>query len=264
MLSIKKMKDILTSLNPPEYITHHMERIITSVDDLQKRLPLQDLKALDLGHDSYVGLLLSMCGIDLVGNIPPPELVGVTAPPEQSNSFLLPKGKHYHWQLAPFDFQSRFPFNDDSFDLITAFEVIEHISDNPRSVLKEINRVLKKSGHLYIGTPNICSLEKILRLIIHSNPYDSKPYSQNFGPKHYMCHFYEYSTWELKEFIRSEGFEIVSMRTWDPFATDPSRLRSILLKTLFSISLMAVGNIRAGLLMYKLRGHQIGMLARKI
>lgn len=264
MLSLKEMKDILTSVNPPDYIIHHMKRIVTSVDNLQKRLPLQDLKALDLGHDSYVGLLLSMCGLDLVGNIPPPELVGITAPTEQTNSFLLPNGKHYQWQLAPFDFQGRFPFNDNYFDLVTAFEVIEHISDNPRAVLKEINRVLKQSGYLYIGTPNICSLEKILRLINHSNPYDAKPFSQNFGPKHFMCHFYEYSTWELKEFIRSEGFEIISLRTWNPFATDPSPFRSILLKILFSISLMAVGHFRAGLLMYKLRGHQIGLLARKM
>jgi len=34
------MKEILTSVNPPEYITHHMTRIVTTINDLQNQLPL--------------------------------------------------------------------------------------------------------------------------------------------------------------------------------------------------------------------------------
>jgi len=264
MLTINKMKEILKSTNPPDYVIHHMNRIVTSVDDLQTKLPLQGLKTLDLGHDSYVGLLLSKCGLDLCGNVPPPEMVGIKAPPEQTSSFVLPNGERYQWQLSAFDFQEKFPFDDNSFDLVSAFEVIEHIPDDPRSVLKEIKRVLKKGGHVYIGTPNICSFAKILRLFSHANPYDSMPYSQSYGPKHFMCHSYEYSPWELKEFIKSEGFEIISLRTWNPYETDPNHVRSSLLKFLFSITLMVTGYIKAGLLVYKQRGHQIGLLARKI
>lgn len=264
MLTKNEMKKILISLNPPDYIIHHMNRIVTCVDDLQINLPLQGLKTLDLGHDSYVGLLLSKCGLELCGNIPPPELVGIKAPSEQTSSFILPNGESYQWQLSSFDFQNKFPFNDNSFDLVTAFEVIEHIPDDPRSVLREISRVLKKSGYLYIGTPNICSLVKILRLFNHAHPFDSMPYSQNYGPKHYMCHIYEYSPWELKEFIKSEGFEIISLKTWNPYETDPNCVRSTLLKCFFSLSLIALGYIKAGLLIYKQRGHQIGLLARKI
>ncbi len=45
------------------------------------------------------------------------------------------------------------PFSDDSFDLITAFEVIEHLA-NPRNILRESLRILRSGGLLIIETPN--------------------------------------------------------------------------------------------------------------
>lgn len=45
------------------------------------------------------------------------------------------------------------PFRDDSFDLVTAFEVIEHLS-NWKGLLLEARRVLTDSGQLLVSTPN--------------------------------------------------------------------------------------------------------------
>ncbi|MEX0922812.1 MAG: class I SAM-dependent methyltransferase [Rhodovibrionaceae bacterium] len=47
------------------------------------------------------------------------------------------------------------PFSDDSFDLVTSFQVIEHV-DNVDSYLREISRVLRKDGHAVFTTPNRC------------------------------------------------------------------------------------------------------------
>lgn len=47
----------------------------------------------------------------------------------------------------------RLPFNDEEFDVVICFEVIEHLS-KPEDLLPEIARVLKKSGSLVISTPN--------------------------------------------------------------------------------------------------------------
>jgi len=96
----------------------------------------------------------------------------------------------------------------------------------------------------------------------HSDIYDSKPYSQDFGPRHFMCHVYEYSPWEIKELFKSEQYEIVSLRTWDPYPTDLRGLRSMSLKCLVSASLLATGHVRESMLMFRNRGHQIGLLVR--
>jgi 2-polyprenyl-3-methyl-5-hydroxy-6-metoxy-1,4-benzoquinol methylase len=45
------------------------------------------------------------------------------------------------------------PFDDDSFDLAVAFEVIEHVRD-PRRLLCEARRVLHRDGLLFLSTPN--------------------------------------------------------------------------------------------------------------
>lgn len=45
------------------------------------------------------------------------------------------------------------PFDDNTFDVVAAFEVFEHLSDW-ELFLKEIKRVLKPGGFVYISTPN--------------------------------------------------------------------------------------------------------------
>jgi ubiquinone/menaquinone biosynthesis C-methylase UbiE len=44
------------------------------------------------------------------------------------------------------------PFKNQAFDLLTSFEVIEHI-DNQNSFLKEASRVLNQNGMLILSTP---------------------------------------------------------------------------------------------------------------
>jgi len=48
-----------------------------------------------------------------------------------------------------------------SFDVITSFEVIEHIN-NPTEEINTINKLLRKGGALYMTTPNFNSLSRLL------------------------------------------------------------------------------------------------------
>lgn len=48
------------------------------------------------------------------------------------------------------------PFIDNSFDIITCFDVLEHL-ENPIIAIKEINRCLKEQGLFVMSTPNIYS-----------------------------------------------------------------------------------------------------------
>ena len=45
------------------------------------------------------------------------------------------------------------PFPDDSFDIVYAYHVLEHVEDVP-TLLGQVVRVLKSSGIAYFGTPN--------------------------------------------------------------------------------------------------------------
>lgn len=58
------------------------------------------------------------------------------------------------------------PFASDTFDLVICIEVIEHIADQAR-VLREIYRVLKPGGTLYLTTPNRKCLSLLIEVGLH-------------------------------------------------------------------------------------------------
>lgn len=80
------------------------------------------------------------------------------------------------------------PFSDDEFDLVTAFDVIEHISDD-RAALVEFGRVLRASGRLLIYTPALPQLYNEHDRIVH--------------------HKRRYRKLELEEKVERAGFEIL-------------------------------------------------------
>jgi 2-polyprenyl-3-methyl-5-hydroxy-6-metoxy-1,4-benzoquinol methylase len=65
------------------------------------------------------------------------------------------------------------PFSDETFDIVIAFQLIEHIPPNEvSSFLSEVSRVLKGKGLLFIATPN-----RKFRLV---------PFQRPFNPGHYQ------------------------------------------------------------------------------
>ena len=59
--------------------------------------------------------------------------------------------------------------DDDSFDFVICFQVIEHIQDDD-ALIKEINRVLKPGGKLLLSTPNI-------KMTLSRNPFHIREYT---------------------------------------------------------------------------------------
>ncbi|HRW98502.1 MAG TPA: class I SAM-dependent methyltransferase [Cyclobacteriaceae bacterium] len=75
-----------------------------------------------------------------------------------------PSGKFLSANIPPFQ-----GLEDNSFDTVISFQVIEHIKDD-KFFLKEINRVLKPGGTAYLTTPNrIMSLSR--------NPWHIREYT---------------------------------------------------------------------------------------
>jgi 2-polyprenyl-3-methyl-5-hydroxy-6-metoxy-1,4-benzoquinol methylase len=72
------------------------------------------------------------------------------------DEWAIEKGKGIYPHLAPglhtYDGQ-RIPFDKNTFDVVTAFDVLEHIPDLP-GYLFEVYRVIKEGGVLLFQTPN--------------------------------------------------------------------------------------------------------------
>lgn len=95
-----------------------------------------------------------------------------------------------------------FPWDESTFDVVIYAEIMEHLTNNPCHVLREIKRILKPDGSLILTTPNVARLENVAKIIAGSNIYD--PYS-GYGP--YGRHNREYNRHELVNLLQYEGFD---------------------------------------------------------
>jgi 2-polyprenyl-3-methyl-5-hydroxy-6-metoxy-1,4-benzoquinol methylase len=97
----------------------------------------------------------------------------------------------------------KLPFKDGYFDAITAFEVIEHVS-NPYETLSEVHRVLKRGGSLFISTPNPRHLVNMLKYFLFGKPYPEKVNMSN------IYHIREFHYDEFLNLLKTKGFEVKS------------------------------------------------------
>jgi SAM-dependent methyltransferase len=100
------------------------------------------------------------------------------------------------FRLAPID--GPLPLEDNSFDLVWASEVIEHIADTARW-LSEIRRVLVPAGRLLLTTPS----HGRLRLALHG----VERYSEPLGD-----HLHLYTRRSLATVLADLGFDRVRVR----------------------------------------------------
>jgi len=88
------------------------------------------------------------------------------------------------------------PFANETFDFISSLEVIEHCP-NDEMHLREIHRVLKGNGLLFLGTTSSRRAENRLQLLLRRRPIVGDGHAQ------------EYTTRSLLELLGKFGFEAV-------------------------------------------------------
>lgn len=123
------------------------------------------------------------------------------------------------------DLNSPLPWRDQSFDVVTSNQVIEHLCDTDTFVA-EIHRVLRRGGLAVISTENLASWHNILALMLgwqafsltnvsHSKPGIGNPLANLRGgdPLHSGWeHTRVFSYRGLRELLESHGFEAVRIQ----------------------------------------------------
>jgi ubiquinone/menaquinone biosynthesis C-methylase UbiE len=105
---------------------------------------------------------------------------------------------------------SALPFPDSSFDVLTAWHVIEHVED-VRETLAEWFRVLRPDGVLALETPDASSPVVRLR---------GSSYRKFWAPEH----TYTFTPTTLAEFMRRTGFEIMRRPVFGRLAGHSARM----------------------------------------
>jgi SAM-dependent methyltransferase len=99
-------------------------------------------------------------------------------------------------------------FDSNTFDLVISTEVLEHIADTNigheitcqgvKDHLRDISRVLKHKGRLFLTTPNASSIWCIKRILMQEPPLV------------YERHYREFSHKELAELVCESGLNVLS------------------------------------------------------
>lgn len=87
------------------------------------------------------------------------------------------------------------PFKNGTFRHVVSFQTLEHIT-NPHQTLKEIRRVLKNYGKVFITIPNLLHWRALLRWIVKRQIYTSKG------------HLYGWRLVEITNLLVHSGFKI--------------------------------------------------------
>jgi SAM-dependent methyltransferase len=104
------------------------------------------------------------------------------------------------------------PFHDCQFDVVLFNELFEHLRINPIFTMREVHRILKPGGVLFLSTPNLRSLAGLANFLLKNRCYSccADPYAEfsKLEDLGHMGHVREYTTREIIEFLSRIGFEI--------------------------------------------------------
>ena len=98
--------------------------------------------------------------------------------------------RHFNGQLDEFSIPDKVPYEDASFDLIVALDVLEHIEDDS-GALQSVFRLLKPGGVLLLSVPALMIL-----------------WSQHDTDHH---HFRRYHRQPLRSLLVNAGFDVVRL-----------------------------------------------------
>jgi SAM-dependent methyltransferase len=114
----------------------------------------------------------------------------------------------------------RLAYADASFNTIVCWAAMEHFNFNPVKFVRELYRVLKPGGRVYIAVPNRASFQNLVELLLGRSDrevidryYTYENYQSNGTTAYYGFHWREYSYPEIAHLFARAGFTVRSAGT---------------------------------------------------
>jgi len=232
--AIEEVKELVIDQGIPgdlEYFNYHRNRYSRMASTLFEHLD-EGARILDIGsHYLHSSLILRK-----MGHV----VEGMDVSEFWDLEFVSDRGSKF--EIVPIiqdDLQhlSATELGDNRYDVILFTEILEHITFNPVNFWKEVHKLLKDDGLIYISTPNSLSAQGFLRALKNLVTFSGigNGLEMIFSKVTYGHHWKEYSYRELKKYHKtlSDDFStIVRFYGYQPFdsSTLPNLFWSIVQK----------------------------------
>lgn len=180
------------------YVTRHARRIGFDYDLICR-------------HVSTDSRILEVGAVPLLLTVPLKEsgysVTGLDIKPDRFASAIQKTGL----TVLPCDIETEpIPAEDNTFDAVIFNEIFEHLRINLIFTMRQVLRVLKPGGLMFLSTPNLRSLNGIRNFLIRkqstsicSDLYEEYLKLETLG---HMGHVREYTDREVNTFLRKVGF----------------------------------------------------------
>ena len=193
-----------------EYFSHHVHRLGMHLVYLREQLKPGD-SWLDVGSFGIEAAVLTqempdvtIRALSLEGNRIGIRDQALTEMPDNVRAI----------QIDSVDVESeRFPYGDSCFDLVTCFDVVEHLKSSPVPMMLEIKRVLSPEGRLVLTTPNTVSYASVRRMLSGWPPQHCPFYHRSL--KYGVIHPKEDTVEEVHNLLSCLGFVDIELSTFD-------------------------------------------------
>ena len=182
------------------YANGHKERIAFDLDIVRENLP-QTARVLEVGS---IPLLLTAPLADCKY-----EVTGIDIAPERFASSI----KQLGLTVLKCDVEEEeLPIEENVYDAVVCNELFEHLRVNPIFTMREMFRVTKPNGVLFLSSPNLGSLIGIRNFLLRKRAYscagDLYTEYEKLGKLGHMGHVREYTSVEVTDFLWKIGFVV--------------------------------------------------------
>jgi SAM-dependent methyltransferase len=116
---------------------------------------------------------------------------------------------------SPAPEKHRLPFADNQFDVIACWETMEHFNFNPVGFIRDLGRILKPGGRIFLTVPNMAELENRVKLLCGKSigpPVESyNVYYNHFDAGRFLgFHWREYVLPEMDYLLRTQNLSVAA------------------------------------------------------